>query len=169
MSLKMPVRQVNKELLDQLELVRTDVYPLPGGTGRRLETPSAPNGVDLRVHANGLPRDGKDICYYEHIATVRHPQTKTFYVVFRETMDAFLVRMSDPVKYPKWLIERPDKQAERNIYIHLVTVHPSQVPIMRSQDDWLTPISDPTVFDTLVEFLGKKYSVLSREAYQKLI
>jgi hypothetical protein len=169
MNLKMPVRQVNKQLLDELELVRTDIFPLPGGSGRRFKTPSAPNGVDLRINLSGLTPKGDSVCYYEHIATVRHPKTKLFYIVFRETMDAFYARMSDPIKYPRWLMERPDKISERHIFINQVYKHPSQVTTMNSHEDWLQPITEPVVFDTLVEFLGRKHSVLSDSAYKKLI
>lgn len=145
-------RPLDTDFLLGLELVSTKIHPLAGATGRRLDV-----DVDPRLTAiAGLTPVG-DMTFYEHIATVRHRPTETFYVAFRETMDAFLFRQKDPEKYPKWLMASPDKQAERYIHIYKVKCHPNHVPVLRSHEDWLEPIGDHEVpvFDALHHFLGK--------------
>lgn len=159
---KDPVRNVNPEFLHGLELTSTKIHPLPGATGRRID-----NEVDARLSSlAGLTPKGEDVTYYEHIATVYHRPTRSFYVAFRETMDAFLARQRDPVKYPEWLMKSPEKQAERNIHIYAVKCHPSQVGVLRSHEDWLEHITNDQTFDALAYFLEKsgvvKDQVVSR-------
>lgn len=151
--LRDPVRNLNPEVLANLEVVDTRVYPLPGATGRRWS-----NEVDSRLSnllkTGGTPV-GDNICYFEHIATVRDKRSKVFYVAFRETADAQLTRESDPIKYPEWLMKSKEKQDERLIYINVVTKHPKDIPIIRSQADWLSDIADPATFDAIWHFLAK--------------
>jgi hypothetical protein len=145
-----PVRALNPEILAGLELVETRVYPLPGGTGRRWT-----NEVDARLSGlAGTTPVGDNITFFEHIALVRDKRAKVFYVAFRETVDAQLARESDPLKYPEWLMKHNAKHNERMIYIYMVKKHPKDVPIMRSQEDWLEPIGDPQVFDAVWHFLA---------------
>ena len=145
-------RSVNVEFLAGLELVSNKVFPLPGGVGRRQN----PTAYDPRLtHLSGLTPVGEEVIYYEHIATVRHKATNQFFVAFKETMDAFLARSTDLQKYPEWLMKQPNKQAEREIHIYLVTRTPQSVPIMRSHEDWLAHIADIGTFDTLAYFLAR--------------
>ena len=143
-------RPLNVEFLNGLEMVSIKIHPLAGATGRRPEI-----DVDPRLTAiAGLTAIG-DMTFYEHIATVHHRPTATFYVAFRETMDAFMMRQQDPIKYPKWLLASPEKQAERYIHIYKVKCHPNHVPVLRSHEDWLEPIGDAEVyvFEALHHFL----------------
>lgn len=150
---KDPVRNLNQEILANLELVDTRVYPLPGGTGRRWS-----NEIDSRLSGllktGGTPV-GDNVTYYEHVAAVRDKKTKIFYVSFRETVDAQLAREQDLAKYPEWLMKSREKQRERLIFIYWVKKHPSEIPIMRSQEDWLAPIEDTATFDAIWHFLSK--------------
>ncbi|MGI4756179.1 MAG: hypothetical protein ACRYGF_04935 [Janthinobacterium lividum] len=126
-----PVRNVNPEILANLELADTRVYPLPGGTGRRWTS-----GIDPRLsqlHKMGGTPTGDSVCFYEHIATVRDKKNKVFYVAFRETVDAQLAREADLKKFPEWLMKDPKKQRERLIHIYIVLKDPSKVPIMRPE------------------------------------
>ena len=146
-----PVRNLNPEVLANLELVDNRVYPLPGGTGRRWT-----NEVDSRLSSlAGTTPVGDVVTFYEAIASVRDKRTKTFYVAFRETVDAQLARESDLTKYPEWLMKSNEKQRERLIHIYMVMKHPKDVPIMRSHEDWLAPIGDPAVFDAVWHFLSQ--------------
>lgn len=143
---KAPLRDIDMELLLNLELVSTKVHPLPGATGRKL------NIEDPRVTDSA--KVGDETCFYEHIATVRHKKTHKFYVAFRETMDAFLARQMDMIKYPKWLMNNEQKQKERNIYVYEVYKHPKDL-ILRSHEDWLKPLDNDAYFDVITHFLAK--------------
>lgn len=161
---KDPVRPINREFLLGLELLDTKMYPLPGATGRRQD----PTQADPRLSGlkdTTLP--GEEITYYEAIASVRHKPTSTFFVVFRETMDAFLARQKDTGKFPEWLMKSPEKQTERNIYIYFVKCHPKTVPILRSHEDWLGPIDNEVTFDTLAYFLHQQ-NVIDAKIYSSL-
>ena len=154
------LRNVNPEFLAGLEMVSTKIYPLPGATGRRLD--SEP---DTRLSGlKGLTPVGDTITYYEHLATVRHRPTNIFYVAFRETMDAFLARQKDPTKYPEWLMKAPGKQKEKMIFIYLVVKHPKQLAVINSHEDWLSPIESEPVFDSLVTFLVRN-NVVDAKAF----
>jgi hypothetical protein len=172
MSSGLAQRSINPALLGSLELVSDKIHPLPGATGRRLESE-----YDKRLSGlTGTPT-GDNVTYYEHIATLRDKASRGFFVAFRETMDAFLARFAvcgctspafdargqcqnclkwDPTRFPEWLMKSPEKQAERFIHIYAVRCHPSQVAVMRSHEDWLTPIADDQTFDTLAYFLEKQ-------------
>lgn len=153
-----PIRSINSELLHRLEMVSDHISPLPGGSGRRV------GGVDPRLNIQGPL--GDTVTYYEHIATVREAGTGIYYVAFKETADALFARSQDLTKYPEWLMKTKEKQNERMIFIHQVYRHPKNVPTIRSQDDWLTPIKDPSVFDTVAYFLSKS-GVFTAEQYKR--
>ena len=159
---KDPVRRLNQEFLIGLELVSTKVFPLPGASGRRQS-----NNIDPRLtKLQGAPI-GETVTYYEHIATIHHRASRLHFIAFRETMDAFLARQMDTVKYPEWLIKSPEKQAERAVHIYAVAKHWSQVAVLRSHEDWLTHIHDPAIFDSLAYFLARN-SVIDHKAYSTL-
>jgi hypothetical protein len=148
-----PVRNLNPEVLGNLELVDTRVYPLQGGTGRRWTNEIDPRHVHLIK--TGTTPVGDDVTFYEHIASIRDKRSQTFYVAFRETADAQYAREKDLKKFPKWVMDLDQKQAERLVHIYMVMKHPSQVAVMRSHEDWLAPIGDPAVFDACWHFLAK--------------
>lgn len=151
MGYRDPVRPINTAFLAGLELTSTNVKPLPGGTGRRIN-----NQVDPRLTGiAGSTAVGDEVCYYEHIATIYHRQTGKYFIAFRETMDAFLARSTDLSKYPEWLMKSPEKQAERHVHIYMMTRLPSQVSVMRSHEDWLCDIQDTAIFDALAYFLAQ--------------
>jgi hypothetical protein len=148
-TLRDPVRPVSRKFLAGLTLESTKVFPLAGGTGRRQDAQADPRLRGLV----GQTLKGDEVTYYEHIATVRHTPTNTFFVAFRETMDAFLARQRDPSKFPEWLMKSPEKQAERKIYVYKVTRAPAAV--MTSHEQWLEPLQDQDirVFDAIAYFL----------------
>jgi hypothetical protein len=158
MKFKDPVRALNAMLLHDLEMVSKKIYPLPGGTGRRWANEADPRLGNLQ----GL--QGDQVCYYEHIASLRAPKARMYFVAFRETMDALLVRSKDLEKFPEWLMKTPTKQKERMVYIYMVTKHPNEVAVMRSHEDWLTEIGKPDLFDALAYFLYKN-QVFSWDEY----
>jgi hypothetical protein len=166
---KHPVKGVNQDILEKLELVDNKVRPLPGATGRR------PGGIDARL-SNLKPMTGvvhsDEVTFYDHLATIRYrsPAGKDgdqFFVAFRQTMDALLLEQQDPEKYPEWLMKDPVKKTELKVYIYLATRLPKQVPVLRSHEDWLTHISDPTMFDTLAYFLLRN-GIISEEMYGRI-
>lgn len=163
---KHPVRNINPEILDRLTLEDAKIYPLPGATGRR------PTGApDPRLsQLQGSQPD--EVCFYEHVATIRYhdpnsPNKDTFFVAFRQTMDALLLEQQDPEKYPEWLMKDPVKRTELAVFIYMVTKHPKQVPVLRSHEDWLAHVADPMMFDTLAHFLLKQ-KVITQEMYGKI-
>lgn len=147
-----PVRSLNRVFLAGLTLEENHSLvpkPLPGGVGRRHS-----NTIDPRLSGlAGTTPVGEEVVFFEHLATLRHAASRRFFVAFRETLDAFLLRQQDANLYPEWLIKSVEKQKERQVFIHLVTQHPRQVPILRSQNDWLAPVADISEFDALEYFL----------------
>lgn len=158
-TFKDPVRSVNMEVLNRLEMVSDHVSPLPGGTGRRIEGAPDPRLTKLQDVT------GDVVTYYEHIASVRDKKTGQFYVAFRETPDALFARSQDTEKYPEWLMKTKEKLNECMIFVYAVYRHPKDVPILRSHEDWLTSITDPSVFDAVVYFLSKN-NVITAEQYR---
>jgi hypothetical protein len=144
-----PVRSIEPGFLSRLELVSDHVMPLAGGSGPRVNNTKDPRLSKLQGKENNL------ITYYEHIATIRDTKSSIFYVAFRETPDALFARSQDPVKYPEWLMKTQEKINECRIFIYKVYRHPKQVGVLTSFEQWLCPIDEPKVFDTLVLFLGK--------------
>lgn len=153
-----PVKQVKSEILNRLEVVSNHIYPLAGGTGRRVNNAPDPRFTKLQNVT------GDTITFYEHLATVRDRGGDTFYVAFRETPDALFARSQDPTLFPEWLMKTKEKLAECQIFIYQVYRHPSKVGVLRSFEDWLKPIDDPSVFDTIVYFLGKQNVLTAEQA-----
>lgn len=154
-----PVKNVNQEFLYSLELTSDQVHPLPGAKGRKL------NEEDIRVADSA--KIGDESVFYEHIATVRHKASNTYYVAFRETMDAFLARQMDFKKYPLWLMNNQQKQSERNIYIYKVYKHPKTIAVLRSHEDWLMDFQDEGIFNALAFFLAK-HNIIDNKALASL-
>lgn len=156
-SYRDPVRPINQEFLSRLEVVSNKIYPLPGATFER------EGEIDERLDlpASNIPQNTK-ITYFEHLATVYHASSKRYFVAFRETMDALMARQTDPIKYPKWLLDGPLKRTELKIYIYMVKETspgvpciPSKMPMLSNHEDWLVHIGDGPewLFDTISYFL----------------
>ena len=167
-DLSLPFRQVNAELLSNLELESNKVYPLPGAIVAR-RAPPDPRLSHLKtgtVSGDILgPKESDKICYYEHIATIRDKISKRFYVAFRQTMDALMLEQNDSLLYPEWLIKSSVKKTELLIYIYQVYKVPFEG--MKSHEDWLRQITDVPEFDTLAYFLLSK-NVISQDMYGKM-
>jgi hypothetical protein len=157
-----PVRNINPEILSNLEMVSTKVMPLPGGVGRRIGNEHDPRLSGLSKF--GPTPVGDTTTYYEQIAVVRDKRDGLYYVAFRETPDALLVRNNDLEKFPEWLMKSKEKLREASIYIYIAKRHPKEVPVMRSHEDWLSPIVVPAVFDSIAYFLYKN-SVIDDSVY----
>lgn len=153
-----PSKQILPDLFGRLELISTHVFPLAGGKGRPSNTP------DPRLKVSN--RGEGDITFYEHFATVRDKKTDIFYIAFRETPDALFARSQDLTKFPEWLMKTKEKISECQIYLYQVYKHPSKVAVLRTFEDWLAPIENPSVFDTIVYFLGKN-NVITKEALDR--
>lgn len=162
-----PVRPVNPELLQHLEVLDTTLYPLPGGAFPR---PAGPDPrlsqLKLQVGAAGIvkPKYGDLIVLYEHLATVRDRKSQQFYVIFRETMDALLLRQQDQTLFPEWLMKHPVKKTELKIYIYRVTANPKLLPQVRSFEDWLAPVEEEALHDAISHYLLKK-EIISPEMF----
>lgn len=167
-ELKHPVRNINNSLLERLELVSTDVKPLPGAVGRRVGDVD-PRLSNLKPNV-GLGNISDTVCYYEHLSTIRCRRHLTlsrqdeFFVAFRQTMDALLLEQSNAQLYPEFLMKSDVKKTELKVYIYQVTALPRTIPILRSHEDWLKPIGDPGVFDTIAYFLLTR-GVFTEEMY----
>ena len=149
---KLASKPVNLEFIHGLEVMENEVYPLQGATGVRQSRDSR---LATFVGA-GVPQ-GNTVCYYEHMTTIRHTPTSTYYIVFRETKDAQLLQQADPLKYPKWLMDHPVKDDERTVYIHMAKPDaPARLKKgVSSIADWLDEIPNPLTFDSLAWFLLK--------------
>lgn len=147
--------RVDMEWMSGLELLDTKVYPLPGAVHRRVA------GPDPRL-SHLSARNDDVVCFYEHIASLRHKPSGEVFVVFRQTMDALLLEQQDPVLYPEWLMKSRAKKAELSIYIYRMKHKPNHR--VRTHNDWLEHIPDSVRQNTLAYFLlGQK--VISVEAY----
>ena len=149
---KFASKQVNLEFIQGLEVMENEVYPLQGATGERQSRDSR-----LSTFVGAGLSQGSTVCYYEHMTTVRHTPTGTYYIVFRETKDAQLAQQSDPIKYPKWLMNHPVKDDERSVYIHMAK--PNAQALLRkgvsSIADWLDEIPNAQTFNDISWFLLK--------------
>ncbi len=158
-DLRDPVRNINAEFLQCLSLAEAKVYPLPGGVFPRGSDP------DLRLSKLTSWKHSDLITYYEHVATVKDTKTGTYYVAFRETMDALLAQQKDPNKFPEWLMKHPVKRTECKIYVYVAYRHPKSVPGgVQVFTDWLQHIEQDWIQDTLFYFLLKK-NVISQDMY----
>jgi len=165
-----PVRPVDMEIVERLELLDNHVYPLPGGAFPRRVVQA---GIDPRLRHLGLmvtgggivkPAELDWVVLYEHLATVRDRGTKKLYVAFRETMDALLLRQNDPVKFPEWLMKHPVKKTELRIFIYQVIRNPKLLPRLDSFNDWLEHVEDDRLHDAIAYFLLKK-NVFTEEMF----
>lgn len=142
-------KPVNNEFMQGLVVEENQIYPLQGATGVR---PGRDPRLVTYVGAN--MSTSNMICYYEHMTTISHKPTGTYYIIFRETKDAQLVQQADPVKYPKWLMNHPVKDDERSVFIHIAK--PNAVALLKKGvstiGDWLDEITNPTTFNTLALF-----------------
>jgi hypothetical protein len=163
-------RKVNQEWLAGLEIVSNKVHPLPGAVGPRaaaLDTRLPGLGKTLFTpgQASVGPKGSDLVCYYEHVATVRHKATDQFFVAFRETMDALLARQKNPDKFPEWLMKNQVKKTELSIHIYRVKCKPYDT--MTSHEDWLEHVEDPWVFDTLAFYLLQS-GMISEQMFRSL-
>ena len=163
-------RKVNQEWLAGLEIVSNKVHPLPGAVGSRAQAPDVRlSGLGRTLFTPGQasvgPKDSDQICYYEHVATVRHKATDRFFVAFRETMDALLARQQDQEKFPEWLMKNQVKKTELSIHIYQVKCKP--FAMMASHEDWLEHVDDPCVFDTLAFYLLQS-GMISEQMFRSL-
>lgn len=150
--LRDPVRPVASELLATLELESDKVHSLPGAIGRRPVELEADPRLSPVVMA-GM-RATEKVSFYDHIATVRDRVSQQFYVAFRETADTLFLRNSDPVKFPKWLMNTSEKHREASIFIQHVTHMPTHTTAFFTE--WLEPIEDDALFDAIHLFLVNK-------------
>jgi hypothetical protein len=160
-------RPVNEEFLQGLMLIDQRIYPLQGAVYPRqgLRDPRLKTIISNDPSLN--VKDSDTVCFYEHIATIKHAPTKTYFVAFRETMDALLAQQSDPDLFPEWLMKHPAKKTELSVFIYRVKCHPTSIPNLKSHEDWLDYVSDPLIQDTLAFFLLNN-EVINQEMYGAL-
>lgn len=151
-------RPVNQEFLVGLEVLDNKIYPLPGAYGKR------PGDPDQRLK-HLVSKDSDIVCFYEHLATVRHRPTGIMFVAFRETMDALFMKQKDPTKYPVWLMDHPVKKTELSTYIYRVKRPPDSND--RTHEAWLDQIIDSTLFDTIAYYLLQQ-GIITQEMYGSL-
>ncbi len=167
---KLASRQVDTAFADALEVVSNKVYDLPGAAFQRSGERDSRLGATLYLGAAAAgPATADRVCFYEHVATERHRGTGVMYVLFRETKDAQLAQQQDPVKYPAWLMFHPVKDTERKIFVH--AAKPDAVERIRAGRvatiaDWLDPIEDDAVFDSIVWFLFRA-NIITEQMYGK--
>jgi len=172
-ALKDPVRNINAEYLQGLEVLSQKEYPLPGATCRG-------GSPDPRLKLNKKEADGQ-VVLFNHLATVRHKPTNTWFVVFKKTMDALLLEQQDPAKYPKWLMDSPQKSGELSVHIHTIKPPYSSNPILVAKDRaimdttaqtrvhlWLSEIGLSWVFDTVAYYLLKN-KIITEEMYGTIV
>ena len=161
-----PVRNVDMEFLSRLELLERDIHPLPGSYVHRKHVDARLTGLKVMMTADGAvgPREGDEIALYESLALLRHTPSGRVYLAFRQTMDLLLSEQTDPVKFPKWLMEHPVKRTELKIHIALV----KRKPISKDDRDWLEWLPDTEegdkIFDSIAYFLLRR-QVISEEMY----
>lgn len=169
-KLKDPVRNINPEYLQGLEVLSNKEFPLPGSKCKG-------GSVDIRhKHLSGAA----EVVLFDHLATVRHKSSSMVFVAFRKTMDALHLEQNDPTKYPSWLMDSSVKKTELDVYIHALkspyNTNPGLVlkdaaivdaSAQTRVDKWLAPIITPWVFDTVAYFLLKN-NVITEEMYGKI-
>jgi hypothetical protein len=110
------------------------------------------------------------VCYYEHLATIRHTATGTYFIVFRQTKDAQLMEQQDPIKYPKWLMEGAVKDAELSVFIHMAK--PNAVKLLAKGvgniGEWLDEITNRSTFDTLAWYCLHK-GIFTEQMYGSIV
>lgn len=171
LTLKDPVRNINQEFLQGLEVLSNKEFPLPGARCR---------GGDRDPRFSHLAPGTAELVLFNHLATIRHPKSGMVFVVFRQTLDALHLEQQDPIKYPTWLMDSAQKKSELATYIHIMKApydkNPGRVandvsivaPTGQTRvDKWLQEIQIPWVFDTVAYFLLHN-KIISEEMYGKI-
>lgn len=166
-----PVRNINQEYLQGLEVISNKEMPLPGARCK---------GGSRDPRFTHLAPGTAETVLFEHLATVQHKPTGVIFVAFRKTMDALHLEQQDPVKYPQWLMDSTTKKTELSTYIHTIKPpydkNPSLVLRDRSimdvtaqtrVDHWLQEINIPWVFDTVAYYLLKN-NIINPDMYKKI-
>lgn len=171
LQLKDPVRPINRNYLQGLEVISARTYPLPGARCK---------GGDRDPRFKHLMSGTGEAILFEHLSTVRHKDSSMFFVAFRQTMDALYLEQNDPEKYPQWLMDSGVKKTELSTYIHSIkppfSTNPSYVmkdavintvTTQTRVDRWLQEIKEVWLFDTVAFFLLKN-NIISQEMYGKM-
>lgn len=166
--MKDPVRNINNEFLQNLEVLSNKEMPLPGARVR---------GGDRDPRFSHLPTGTAEMVAFNHLATIRHKSTETIFVVFRKTLDALHFEQHDPEKYPSWLMDSSVKKTELSTYIHVVKPPYDKSPTLVTRDHnimdvtgqtridkWLSEISTEWIFDTIAYYLLKN-NIITQEMY----
>ena len=161
----LPGLSVDMEFVSRLELLDRTERPMPGSWVQRKPCPD-PRLPGLKpVFGPGWTvqrPDSEEVSLYTHVATVLHRPSNKMFVAFKESMDALLERQNDPVLYPEWLMKHPVKKTELRIYIYLVLRKPSG----RYDRDWILPLDDDRIFESISYFLLRK-GVVTEEMFAK--
>lgn len=168
---KDPVRNINQEYLQGLELLSNKELPLPGARCR---------GGSTDPRFKHLENKTGEAILFNHLATIRHKSSNMLFIAFRQTMDSLHLEQHDPQKYPSWLMDSNVKKTELSTYIHavkppynknpgLVVKEPNIIDVTSQTriHKWLEEISLPWVFDTVVYFLLKN-NIITEEMYGKI-
>lgn len=165
---KDPVRPINTEYLQGLEVLSNKEFSLPGAVCR---------GGNRDSRHTHLGSGTGEVVFFNHLATIRHNPTKGLFVIFKQTMDGLYYEQQDPEKYPKWLMDSKVKATELAIYIHSVKPPYNDNPLLvlsdrnimdatsqTRQHKWLEEIRNDWVFDTVAYFLLKN-NIITEEMY----
>jgi hypothetical protein len=140
------------EWMTYLDVLEIKEYPLIGAQEKRTwaKDPRLTNLSDLNVKNSDV------VTYYNHIATIHHKRHNIMFIVARETMDAFLARQKDPIRYPMWLMASKGKQCEIQTSFWVVKNKPPASAT--SVHDWLCSIEDAFpgmlwMYDALAAFV----------------
>jgi hypothetical protein len=168
---KDPVRNINQEYLQGLEVLSNKEYPLPGARCR---------GGNRDPRHTHLDSGTPEVILFNHIATIRHRPTGMWFVAFKKTMDALLLEQQDTSKYPTWLMDSKVKQTELTVHIHTILPPYSNNPMLVVKDPaivdasgqtrvhkWLGEIASPWVFDTVAYYLLKN-NVITQDMYGRI-
>lgn len=170
-AFKDPVRSINPEYMEGLEVLSNKEFPLPGARCR---------GGDKDPRFSHLESGTGEMVFFNHLATIRHKASGMVYVAFQQTLDALHLEQRDISKYPTWLMESKEKKTELNTYIHLIrppyNINPNKVihdesiitPTAQTRvDKWLQEITLTWIFDTVAYFLLNN-KIITPEMYSRL-
>jgi hypothetical protein len=80
------------------------------------------------------------------------------------------MEQADPIKYPKWLMHDPVKDAELSVFIHMAK--PNAVKLLKSgvgnHGEWLDEISNRSTFDTLAWF-ALRAGIFTEQMYGSIV
>jgi hypothetical protein len=169
-TFKDPVRNINQEYLQGLEVLSNKEFPLPGARCK---------GGDKDPRFSHLESGTGEMVFFNHLATVRHKTSNMIFVAFQQTMDALHLEQQDLIRYPKWLMDSQEKGTELSIYIHSIkppyNINPGKVmtddsiitPTAQTRTGkWLQEIKEAWVFDTVAYFLLNN-AIITPEMYRK--